>query len=175
MGWPGLTVLGDRGWGGGTGEWDTGRSTEVFCLVTDVREAEWQSDCGDASRRSHLLWEIMRQLQKMESRDSTKCHESKKKSQAVAQVSAINTTVMSGNNQAASREKTTVWWRDGQQVCERQLTRPPLFGWTDEEWEREWHAVKGHRSQSYPRLLQRGHSICTWGARSTNWATGVAH
>ena len=40
-------------------------------------------------------------------------------------------------------------------------------------WDGGWHAANGHRSDANPGPLQRGQSICTWVACSTNWVTGT--
>ncbi len=50
-----------------------------------------------------------------------------------------------------------------------------LHFWSDswrirQEMDRKWHAAKGRRVESNPSPLYRGHSLCTWGASSTNWA-----
>ncbi len=44
-----------------------------------------------------------------------------------------------------------------------------------EERDRKWHAAKGPWLKSNPGVLQRRHSLCTRGTRSTNWATRAPH
>lgn len=47
------------------------------------------------------------------------------------------------------------------------------FDRTQDESGGGWHATKRHRPDLDPRLRLRGHGLCTWGARSSNWATGA--